>query len=70
MGREQTLIDGISGLMADFLQLIDVNAGGLRLRKGQGILHPAFWGKFYFCAFFAYRWSFCCLHPEGLRHTN
>ena len=27
------------GLMADFLRLIDVNAGGLRLEKGQGILH-------------------------------
>ena len=25
--------------MVDFLRLIDVNAGGLRLRKGQGILH-------------------------------
>ena len=25
--------------MADFLRLIDVNAGGLRLKKGQGILH-------------------------------
>ena len=29
-------MDTISGLMADFLRLIDVNAGGLR---GQGILH-------------------------------
>ena len=26
--------------MADFLRLIDVNAGGFRLNKGQGILHP------------------------------
>ena len=26
--------------MADFLRLIDVNAGGFRLKKGQGILHP------------------------------
>ena len=25
--------------MADFLRLIDVNAGGLRLKKGQGMLH-------------------------------
>ena len=25
--------------MADFLRLIDVNAGGFRLKKGQGILH-------------------------------
>ena len=25
--------------MADFLRLIDTNAGGLRLKKGQGILH-------------------------------
>ena len=31
-------MDAISGLMADFLRLIDVNAGGLRLEKGQGIL--------------------------------
>ena len=29
----------ISGLIADFLWLIDVNAGGLGLKKGQGILH-------------------------------
>ena len=27
------------GLMAHFLQLIDVYAGGLRLKRGQGILH-------------------------------
>ena len=33
-------LDAISGLMADFLRLIDVNAGGLGLKKGQGILHP------------------------------
>ena len=26
--------------MADFLRLINVNAGGFRLKKGQGILHP------------------------------
>ena len=39
IGRQQTLIDAISGLMADSLRLIDVNAGGLRLEKGQGILH-------------------------------
>ena len=26
--------------MTDFLRLIDVNAGGFRLKKGQGILHP------------------------------
>ena len=25
--------------MADFLRLIDVNAGGFQLKKGQGILH-------------------------------
>ena len=29
--------DAISGLMADFLRLIDANVGGLRLKKGQGI---------------------------------
>ena len=28
--------------MANFLRLIDVNAGGLRLKKGQGILHLMF----------------------------
>ena len=33
------LIDAISGLMVDFLRLIDVNAGGLQPKKGQGILH-------------------------------
>ena len=27
------------GLIADFLRLIDVNTGGLGLKKGQGILH-------------------------------
>ena len=27
------------GSIADFLRLIDVNAGGLGLKKGQGILH-------------------------------
>ena len=32
-------MDAISGLMADLLRLIDINAGGLRLKKGQGILH-------------------------------
>ena len=32
-------IDVISGLMVDFLRLIDVNAAGLRLKKGQEILH-------------------------------
>ena len=26
--------------ICDFLRLVDVNAGGLQLRKGQGILHP------------------------------
>ena len=35
-------VDAISGLMVDFLRLIDVNAGGLRLKKGQGILHLEF----------------------------
>ena len=39
-----TFIDATSGLMADFLRLIDVNAGGLRLKKGGG--------------FFTYSWSF------------
>ena len=34
------LIDAISGFVADFQQLIDVNAGGLWLKKGQKILHP------------------------------
>ena len=34
---------GCSGI-ADFLRLIDVNAGGLGLKKGQGILHLRFWG--------------------------
>ena len=29
--------------MTDFLRLIDVNAGGFRLKKGQGIRHPNFW---------------------------
>ena len=33
------LIDVIPGLMVDFLRLIDVNAGVLRLKKGQGIVH-------------------------------
>ena len=28
--------------MTDFLRLIDVNAGGFRLKKGQGTLHPRF----------------------------
>ena len=37
--RWQTSIDAISGLMVVFLQLIAVNAGGLRLKRGQGILH-------------------------------
>ena len=37
--RRQMLIDAISGFMTDFLRLIDVDAGGLRLKKGQGILH-------------------------------
>ena len=36
------LIDANSGLMVDFLRLIDVNAGGFRLKKGQGILHRIF----------------------------
>ena len=39
IGRQQTLIEGISGLIVDFLRSIDVNVGGLRLNKGQGILH-------------------------------
>ena len=39
IAENRTLIDAVSGLMADFLLLIDVNAGGLRLEKGQGILH-------------------------------
>ena len=34
------LVDVISGLVADVLRLINVNAGGFRLKKGQGILHP------------------------------
>ena len=32
-------MDAILGFLADFLWLIDVNAGGFRLKKGQGILH-------------------------------
>ena len=28
--------------MTDFQWLIDVNAGGFRLKKGQGVLHPIF----------------------------
>ena len=40
IGRQQTLIDAISGFMADFLRLIDANVGGFRQKKGQGILHP------------------------------
>ena len=28
------------GFVTDFLRLIDVNAGGFRLKEGQGILHP------------------------------
>ena len=35
-----TLIDAISGFVADFLRLIDINAGGFRLKTGQGIVHP------------------------------
>ena len=35
--------------MADFLRLIDVNAGGLRLKKGQGILHLAIWVRVIVC---------------------
>ena len=31
----------ISGIVADFLRLIDVNAGGFRLKKGQGMLHSS-----------------------------
>ena len=27
-------------MIVDFLPLVDVNAGGLRLKKGQGILPP------------------------------
>ena len=34
VGRWQTLIDVISGLMVDFLWLMDVDAGGLRPKKG------------------------------------
>ena len=33
------IAENSSGLMVDFLRLIDVNAGGLQLKKGQGILH-------------------------------
>ena len=43
IAENRTLIDAISGLMADFLRSIDVNAGGLPLEKGQGILTPNFW---------------------------
>ena len=39
-GRQQTLIDASLGLTADNLQLVDVNAGGFRLKKGQGIERP------------------------------
>ena len=28
--------------MVDVLRLIDVNAGGLRLKKGQGVLHLSY----------------------------
>ena len=46
-GREQTLIDVISGFMADFLRLIDVSAGGFRSKKSRGILNPRIrgWGN-------------------------
>ena len=33
----RVLIDAISGFMTNFLRLIDVNAGGFRLKKGQAI---------------------------------
>ena len=37
--------DVIPGLMVDLLRFIDVNGGGLRLKKGQGILHLTMWGR-------------------------
>ena len=40
MGRLQTLLD--SGFIIDFLQLIDVNGGGFRLRKGQELYTQTF----------------------------
>ena len=41
MGGSQTLIDVILGFVANSLRLIDVNAGGVQLKKGQGILQPS-----------------------------
>ena len=38
--ENRTLIDAISRLMADFLRLINVNAGGFRLKKGPGNFTP------------------------------
>ena len=44
IAENRTLTDVISGSMADFLRLIDVNARGLRLKGGQGISHPIYTG--------------------------
>ena len=67
------LIDAVSGLMADFMRLIDVSADCLRLKRGEESLHLkkqeaksmqngrwSKWGKFFFF-FFTYSWSFFCL---------
>ena len=43
VGRQQTLVDATLGLMADFLRLIDVNAGDLQLKKGPGNLTSNVW---------------------------
>ena len=40
IAENRALIDAISGLIADFQRLIDVNAGGLGLKKGPGNLTP------------------------------
>ena len=40
--ENRALTDVILGLMVDFLWVNDVNAGGLRPEKGQGILHLGF----------------------------
>ena len=42
IAESSLLTDTISGFLADFLRLIDVSAGGFRLKKGQGIIHPKF----------------------------
>ena len=64
IGGSQTLIDAISVLIADFLRLIDVNAGVLGQKKGPG----NFTHKESYISNWATNYRHCVILGPGIKH--